>query len=253
MTEVKEQFKEAASKQTTTLGWKFIFDKYDDDGSGELDIEEFRQCVRHECKLTQEECSDDDVVELFCIVDADESGAIDATELRTFLTTDLEAASMTFAPFMASVFELTALWVPTESEGQYARFLQLVFIEISEPVGDGQSAAELSQLPVYNEERDADGNLVPNFRLRPLDQVCCRLCALCREPRARPQSDPNAVCLSASLRTLLWGLKIEYVFREGSPYGNASDGFSDVRSTTRVRAFHPSVAHEPVRVGRWAL
>ena len=52
MTEVKEQFKEAASKQTTTLGWKFIFDKYDDDGSGELDIEEFRQCVRHECKLT---------------------------------------------------------------------------------------------------------------------------------------------------------------------------------------------------------
>ena len=70
MTEVKEQFKEAASKQTTTLGWKFIFDKYDDDGSGELDIEEFRQCVRHECKLTQEECSDDDVVELFCIVDA---------------------------------------------------------------------------------------------------------------------------------------------------------------------------------------
>ena len=102
MTEVKEQFKEAASKQTTTLGWKFIFDKYDDDGSGELDIDEFRQCVRHECKLTQEECSDDDVVELFCIVDADESGAIDATELRTFLTTDLEAASMTFAPFMAS-------------------------------------------------------------------------------------------------------------------------------------------------------
>ena len=79
---------------------------------------------------------------------------------------------MTFAPFMASVFELTALWVPTESEGQYARFLQVVFNEISEPVGDGQSAAELSQLPVYNEERDADGNLVPNFRLRPLDQVC---------------------------------------------------------------------------------
>ena len=115
---VKQQFVTAAETATQSIGWEYIFDQYDDDGSGELDLAEFTKCVREECGLTVEATSDEDVGELFGIVDTDQSGAIDADELRTFLTTNLEAASMTFAPFLASIFELTALWVPTESEAQ---------------------------------------------------------------------------------------------------------------------------------------
>ena len=123
----KQQFQVAAEAATQSIGWQYIFDKYDDDGSGELDVEEFTQCVRQECGLTVEKASDAEVAELFGIVDTDESGAIDAAELRTFLTTNLEAASITFAPFLSSIFELTALWVPNQSEAQYARFLDVMF------------------------------------------------------------------------------------------------------------------------------
>jgi Ca2+-binding EF-hand superfamily protein len=175
MKEVKDQFRTAAEAKTQTIGWQFIFDKYDDDGSGELDVEEFTKCVREECGLSEEKTSDEDVQELFGIVDTDESGAIDATELRTFLTTNLEAASMTFAPFLASIFELTALWVPTESEAQYVRFLDVMFQNISYPC-NGHTREEdpkaLTKVPVIEPRVvDTRGNLVPNFRLRALDDV----------------------------------------------------------------------------------
>ena len=171
---VKEQFRAAAEAKTETLGWQIIFDKYDDDGSGELDLEEFAHCVRKECGLDKETTTDEDVKELFGIVDTDQSGAIDAEELRTFLTTNLEAASMTFTPFLASIFELTALWVPTESEKQYSRFLDVMFQRICCPC-NGHTQDEgraLEKVPVIEPRVvDSRGNIVPNFRLRPLDEV----------------------------------------------------------------------------------
>ncbi len=171
---VKEQFRIAAEAKTEAIGWQIIFDKYDDDGSGELDLEEFTECVRNECGLDKETTTDEDVEELFGIVDTDQSGAIDAEELRTFLTTDLEAASMTFAPFLASIFELTALWVPTESEKQYSRFLDVMFQNICYPCnGHKQDEGRaLEKVPVIEPRViDSRGNLVPNFRLRALDDV----------------------------------------------------------------------------------
>lgn len=171
---VKEQFRAAAEAKTETLGWQIIFDKYDDDGSGELDLEEFAHCVRKECGLDKETTTDEDVKELFGIVDTDQSGAIDAEELRTFLTTNLEAASMSFTPFLASIFELTALWVPTESEKQYSRFLDVMFQRICCPC-NGHTQDEWStmeKVPVIEPRVvDSRGNMVPNFRLRPLDEV----------------------------------------------------------------------------------
>lgn len=174
MKDIKEQFRIAAEAKTETIGWQIIFDKYDDDGSGELDLEEFTKCVRNECGLDKETTTDEDVQELFGIVDTDQSGAIDAEELQTFLTTDLEAASMTFTPFLASMFELTALWVPTESEKQYSRFLDVMFQMICRPCnGHTQDEGrELEKVPVIEPRVvDSRGNLVPNFRLRPLDEV----------------------------------------------------------------------------------
>ena len=39
------------------IGWELIFEKYDDDQSGELELDEFTRAVREECQLTEEAVS----------------------------------------------------------------------------------------------------------------------------------------------------------------------------------------------------
>ena len=43
----------------------------DDDGSGELEIEEFTEAVREECGLSDAAVSEQDISELFGVIDAD--------------------------------------------------------------------------------------------------------------------------------------------------------------------------------------
>ena len=45
--DVKQRFKKASAAACEDIGWDFIFDVYDDDGSGELEIDEFTDAVRH--------------------------------------------------------------------------------------------------------------------------------------------------------------------------------------------------------------
>jgi len=52
--EIKSKFKELAGLVTEVEGWKYIFAKHDDDGSGELDEDEFKTAVRSECELAGE-------------------------------------------------------------------------------------------------------------------------------------------------------------------------------------------------------
>jgi hypothetical protein len=47
--EVKKKFLAAASARVAALGWQALFDIYDADRSGELDVDEFVHAVRTEC------------------------------------------------------------------------------------------------------------------------------------------------------------------------------------------------------------
>ena len=46
------------------------------------------------------------MVELFGVIDVDQSGAIDAAELQELLSSDLAIHSMTFEPFYAALYQL---------------------------------------------------------------------------------------------------------------------------------------------------
>jgi Ca2+-binding EF-hand superfamily protein len=115
---VKQRFKLASREAVEGLGWQRIFEMYDDDESGELELEEFSRAVRQECSLAVDAVSDREVAELFHVIDADGSGAIDSTELQSLLCEQIESTSMTFGAFYSAIFELIQGWVLTESEEQ---------------------------------------------------------------------------------------------------------------------------------------
>ena len=62
-----------------------MFAEYDEDGNGQLELEEFTAVVREELAMATHKLSDDDVARLFHRVDADGSGSIEADELREFI------------------------------------------------------------------------------------------------------------------------------------------------------------------------
>lgn len=161
---LRDKLKTLAEARTQAIGWNFIFEKYDLDNSGELELGEFMIAVRTECDLPESAISDNDIEELFGVIDGDESGAIDANELCVLLTADLDTPSMTFGPFHASIFELMTLWVPTETVDAYCEFLQRLFEAISVPVNGHTVDEDLSVVPVF----DPTDGTTPNFRLRDL-------------------------------------------------------------------------------------
>lgn len=102
---LRQRFKIKSQSAVESIGWQKIFEKYDDDKSGELELDEFTNAVRMECGLSPDSVSDEQIEELFGVIDADESGAIDADELQDLLSSDLDEAAMTFKAFFSSVFE----------------------------------------------------------------------------------------------------------------------------------------------------
>ena len=168
--ELKSRLKKKSIEASQVAGWQAIFEQCDQDGSGELSMAEFSRAVREIAGLDASQIPETEMEELFRVVDADESGAIDAAELRVLLTANLETASMTFAPFHASIFELCDLWVEEEDdEEKYCHFCQRMFEEISEPVNGHTTAEDLAEVPVFDEPEP--GVIVPNFRLRRLEDI----------------------------------------------------------------------------------
>ena len=100
---LKQQFKDASAAACEGIGWELLFDKFDADGNGELDEQEFTAAVREECQLAEETLSSADIAELFAAVDADSSGAIDAAELKMLLSADLASQTLMFEAFHSSM------------------------------------------------------------------------------------------------------------------------------------------------------
>ena len=163
---LKQRFREASERMSQAVGWDLIFKKYDDDNSGELELDEFTRAVREECQLSEDAVPDSEIEELFGVIDSDQSGAIDSDELGELLDVNLGAGSMTFGPFYSSIFELVSVWVPDERESPYVRFLDHVFKAITVPVNGHELDLDTDGIPVF----DDDNQLVPNFRLKQLEQ-----------------------------------------------------------------------------------
>lgn len=67
--------------------WDKLFDEYDTDGNGELELEEFTAVVRLELGIPKYKLSDDELALLFHLVDKDNSGSIECHELKEFIYT----------------------------------------------------------------------------------------------------------------------------------------------------------------------
>ena len=134
-------------------------------GSGELDCEEFMSAVRENCGLAEEKVSvrprppgsapapvaspiasvltaprggclqDDELEELFCLIDTDGSSAIDAGEFYEVLTAETAEPEMTYEAFKRSMFELADVWSEEVSEESYTAFLGTIFQAIACPTG----------------------------------------------------------------------------------------------------------------------
>jgi hypothetical protein len=85
---------EEALKQRLTIlakraSWESVaFAGFDEDGSGELDAEEFAQMARHKMGVAAGELSDDMLEQLFRRIDTRGSGTIDAATLKQYLLDD---------------------------------------------------------------------------------------------------------------------------------------------------------------------
>ena len=65
-----------------------MFAAFDQDGSGELDLEEFARFVRLDMGISGHKLADDALAQLFRRIDAQHTGMIDAGTLKTFLLQD---------------------------------------------------------------------------------------------------------------------------------------------------------------------
>jgi Ca2+-binding EF-hand superfamily protein len=168
ITRVKTRFRQASAAICEEIGWKCIFDKYDADGSGELELDEFTTAVREECDLPSTVVSDDEVSEIFGVIDADQSGSIDSKELRALLKADLGATALTFGAFYGSILELVSVWADEQTPQQFVIFLSELFESITLPINGHSTEEDLQSVPIFD---DAFKQEIPNFKLRALDDV----------------------------------------------------------------------------------
>ena len=74
-----------ADEEALAAFWKEVFRQYDDDGSGELDIEEFTDAMRRDAEIPKHKVPDEGLVSLFNAIDTDSGGSIDSEEFSEFL------------------------------------------------------------------------------------------------------------------------------------------------------------------------
>jgi len=86
--ELKKKLREASKKTVASLGWQALFDRFDDDGSGSLDAQEFIEACREEMDLSEGTVSNDELKLLFKQVDADGGGDISSKEFAEWLASD---------------------------------------------------------------------------------------------------------------------------------------------------------------------
>eukprot|EP00930_Biecheleria_cincta_P096983 TRINITY_DN88743_c0_g1_i1.p1 TRINITY_DN88743_c0_g1~~TRINITY_DN88743_c0_g1_i1.p1 ORF type:complete len:802 (-),score=156.55 TRINITY_DN88743_c0_g1_i1:263-2668(-) len=85
---LRAKLKSAAYTGAEGVSFDVIFGRFDKDGSGELDVEEVRLAVRRSLKIPKEVVTDEDIVSLCAMLDADGSGAVAIHELVEFASAE---------------------------------------------------------------------------------------------------------------------------------------------------------------------
>ena len=83
--EVKKKFREVTKDIIAKQGWAALFNRYDKNGSGDIDFEEFSAAARSDCAISLEMISDDDLRALFAEADDDGSGELDSEEFCAWI------------------------------------------------------------------------------------------------------------------------------------------------------------------------
>ena len=76
---IKTELKKSAESKTSVEGWRQLFDRYDLDGSGDVDKSEFVQTAREVLEIPADAISDAELDRLFEEADADGGGEISGT------------------------------------------------------------------------------------------------------------------------------------------------------------------------------
>ena len=82
---LKQQLLAATEQSVGSKGWQGLFELYDDDGSGEIDLEEFTGAVRKDMRLPQQVITDEELRDLFAQADADGAGSLDSAEFADWI------------------------------------------------------------------------------------------------------------------------------------------------------------------------
>ena len=105
--------------QIRQMGWSRLFDTFDTDGSGELDVDEFIHALRADCGVSTEDVGDPELREIFKVIDEDGGGTLSSLEfVKALRTKQLETDNyrMTFEAFAMSMFEFADFWAAVRSE-----------------------------------------------------------------------------------------------------------------------------------------
>eukprot|EP01047_Picozoa_sp_COSAG01_P099318 COSAG01_NODE_29357_length_639_cov_10.346296_1_plen_209_part_10 len=141
--EVKIKFNDVVGRLEG--GWAQLFDKYDDDGSGEIDYDEFLGALRKDCDMPPEDVSDADLRKVFKLVDVDSSGAITHDEFDRLLISASPASkpvtTMSFEIFFGSMFELAETWSSRFEPKPVTTFLNMLFEKVTVNANTGVPGA----------------------------------------------------------------------------------------------------------------
>ena len=83
--ELKKKLRDETASTVALLGWKRIFNRYDDDGSGLIELKEFRAAVRNDMRLGDDVISTHELDQLFAQADADGGGSLTSEEFATWV------------------------------------------------------------------------------------------------------------------------------------------------------------------------
>ena len=169
---VVQGFVDACDEQVQRMGWERFFKKFDADGDGELNQAEFMKAVRSECPTLK--MDDDEIEEMFGIIDGDGGGTISGQEFYQGLAEGgAEETEMTFEVFSMSLFELADYWAPEKTEPSYIEFLRAAFraVTIRKPSTIPEGARTIRGHPKEDINVIDETERGPNYQLRDLDDI----------------------------------------------------------------------------------
>jgi len=105
--EVKKKFKDVTANIVGTMGWKALFERYDKDGSGEIDFGEFCEAARSDMNIPDTLISDADLQALFAEADDDGSGEMSGEEFSAWILAPLGIGATGLAATKAKFREAT--------------------------------------------------------------------------------------------------------------------------------------------------